>query len=218
MSKLKSSLKKKIGPLPVYAWLAVIGGAIVLGLYLRRRNAGGNADNTGMDSADLSSLGDSESGPIPGTAGGGAGGGGVGGSGSDGGGGGTFGDIGIPLPSPSLPGAFSDPYSYGYGYPAGDLPSATPQDTGAAPVPAPTTTQSAAHAPAPNYQFATLANGSQLRFNPATGIVTQKAAGSGATWYRAASGISDFQAYVARVRSKASTSPTVKKRTTAGHR
>lgn len=72
-------------------------------------------------------------------------------------------------------------------------------------VPAPTSTGAAAHSPATSYQYASLASGAQLRFNPLTGIVTEKAPGAGATWYQVKQGVTDFAAYVAGVRSKSRT-------------
>lgn len=201
MSKLKTSLKKKIGGLPLYAWLAIIGGAIVLGLYLRRRGSD-TAGNTGMDSQDAPTMGDlagGDSGPIPGTAGGGAGGLGIGDPGT----------IPSDFPMQALPPSVSYPSYPDYGYPAGDNgpvypPMSGPSDS----VPPPTSTGAAAHSPSSGLLTAVLKSGAVLHFNPLTGIVTETAPGKSA--YRVASGVKDFAAYVAGVNAKARTTQTAK--------
>jgi len=88
---IKGGLTRKVGPLPVWGWAAVAGGAFVAWTFLRGGSSGEDQGAYGV--AGLGSL-----------AGGGGGAGGYGGSGADGGSGGalgvgdTAGDVAAQLP------------------------------------------------------------------------------------------------------------------------
>lgn len=78
---MPAALKRKIGGLPVWAWISLIAGAIVLGLFLRNRipqsRGGADADTASQLDTFFPSR-SNEADPIPGTVGGGPGGGGIG--------------------------------------------------------------------------------------------------------------------------------------------
>jgi hypothetical protein len=50
MTKIQTTLKRKIGPLPLWAWILLIGAAIALGLYLRNRQ--GSKPESTLDNID----------------------------------------------------------------------------------------------------------------------------------------------------------------------
>lgn len=82
MTDIKASLTKKVGPLPVYAWGAIIGGGIVVA---RKLTGGGATGGVGSGGVPVGSIIDADPGvgdAIGGAVGGGGAGGGTIGSGT----------------------------------------------------------------------------------------------------------------------------------------
>ena len=149
MASLKESANRKIGGMKAWQWAVLIGAAIIIGLWLRRR-ARAMADTAGAieESVVYSSTEDQA---IPGTVGGGIGGGGVGFTPSE-------------APAPSFFPAPIEPEPYPL-FTGGGLPSFFPS-LGLAPVVdvAPITTQEAASAPVTAARTTAIAPAKQTSF------------------------------------------------------
>jgi hypothetical protein len=132
MASLKATANRKIGGMKAWQWAALLGVAILIGVWLRRR-AQATADTAGAieESVVYSTTEDQA---IPGTVGGGAGGGGAGYTSSE-------------APAPTFFPSPFEPEAYPL-FTGGGLPSFFPS-LGLAPVidQAPITTQEAASAP-----------------------------------------------------------------------
>lgn len=191
LAKIKGALTRKLGPLPAWGWLGIVAGGVLVWRHFHP------APQTGQTTTPQD-VPYSDSAPSSGGLGTGTG--GLPGGGSEGSGG--SGDAGTPPPeplqpyAPGSPGGYADygaaDQGYGFGSPdsnIGPTSSTVPRNQGA-------TTAS--------QTTATLANGSVLRYNPVTGVVTEQAPGK--TPYRVASGVTDFTAYVTKVKAKATSS------------
>jgi len=97
---IKGGLTRKVGPLPVWGWAAIAGGAFVAWTFLR----GGSSGDGGAIADNALGVG------MGGPSGGGGGSGGYGGSGAGGGSGGAggvgdaIGDVVAQVPTPTVPG------------------------------------------------------------------------------------------------------------------
>ncbi len=190
LDKIKGALSRKLGPLPAWGWLGILAGGLLVWRHFHPAPATGQT-TTDQNQASLSPYADT-GGPTPS---GGLGTGGTPGDGSGASGGGA-GDLGTPSDQQTAAGGGVAPYypndqgGSGYGTNTGGV---TPQDSG---------TPRNQGATAAAQKTATLANGSVLSYDPATQSVYETAPGK--TRYRVAHNVTDFGAYVTKVKRKTS--------------